>query len=147
MVPESSIYPELVDLFDKCEAEGATFPTFLERLAGEVRGAAPLPGSDLEPMRMDDAPALGEDLFRITEVEMLMLTQDSPCANNLKVGEAFAHACHLAAGKGNEQSDHSCVLCPTVVCRTFLPTIAAMCGRHSRPESHAEAIGRTSAGS
>ena len=39
-------------------------------------------------MRENDEPAVGDDLFRISEVEMLMMANASDCAANLKAQQA-----------------------------------------------------------
>lgn len=90
VVAESAVHPQLIALFHECEAKGRPFPSYLERVSGSsVTGIGPRetppPESDLYFMRPgDDTPALGDDLFRIPQVDMTQLLRDSPCANNVK---------------------------------------------------------------
>lgn len=112
---ESSIHPSLITLFKECEAVGKPFPSYLERITSEGRSLAPPPPeSDLHLMRVgDDEPAVGEDLFRIPAVDMMMLLKESGCANNLKAQQGGepkgGYRSHIGGLLAANASDNICL--------------------------------------
>ena len=113
VVAESGIFPDLVELFRECEKVGKPFPSYLERLVGKVKASDLPPESELEPMRVTDEPAVGEDLFRIPEVDMLALLKESACANNVKAQQSGepkgGYRAHVGGIIAANSSDNLCL--------------------------------------